>query len=127
MIQIKENSENPSQKFSNFFNAYTKAFNKKYDRVGSLFQRPFRRIRIDNEDYLKSLIVYIHLNPESHNISEDFKKYSYSSYQTMFSSKVTNVERIEVVKLFNDIENFKFVHNQKKFINDERFNELALE
>lgn len=33
----------PSQAFSNLFNAYTKAFNKKYNRHGALFERPFRR------------------------------------------------------------------------------------
>ena len=31
------------QQFSNFFNAYTKAFNKMYDRKGKLFLTPFYR------------------------------------------------------------------------------------
>ncbi|WP_299439117.1 hypothetical protein [uncultured Aquimarina sp.] len=127
MIRIKEDSENPSQSFSNFFNAYTKAFNKRYDRVGSLFQRPFKRIKIKDEKYLKSLIVYIHLNPESHKLSNDFESYSYSSYYSLISSKMTGIERIKVIKLFNDVENFKFVHNQRKFIIDERMNELIFE
>jgi len=43
----------PSKQFSNLFNAYTKAFNKRYTRTGTLFERPFKRILIENESYLK--------------------------------------------------------------------------
>ncbi len=127
VVEIKVGIEKPSQKFSNLFNAYTKAFNKKYDRVGSLFQRPFKRIRIKEETYLRSLIVYIHLNPENHKLSEDFRTYPYSSYKAIMSSKETSIERNEVVAIFEDIDNFVYVHDLKKCNNDARFNELTLE
>lgn len=43
---------------------YTQYFNKKYNRVGSLFQGPFKAILIENELYLKYLLVYINvINP----------------------------------------------------------------
>ena len=42
---------------------YTKYFNLKYKRVGSLFQGPFKAIRVDEENYLLQLIRYIHINP----------------------------------------------------------------
>ena len=32
--------KNPGQQFGNLFNAYTKAFNKVYQRTGSLFEKP---------------------------------------------------------------------------------------
>jgi len=41
----------PSQAFSNFFNAYAKSFNKAYHRTGALFQRPFGRIEVTTEAY----------------------------------------------------------------------------
>ena len=34
----------PSQQFSNMFNAYTKSINKRYRRTGSLFEHPFGRV-----------------------------------------------------------------------------------
>lgn len=52
-----------NHQFSNLFNAYTKAFNKKYDRTGSLFEHTFRRKLIDSVDYLRQVILYIHNNP----------------------------------------------------------------
>ena len=43
--------------------AYAKYFNKKYDRVGSLFQSRFKAEHIDRDEYLKYIYAYIHLNP----------------------------------------------------------------
>lgn len=42
---------------------YASYFNKKYQRFGSLFQRPFKAIHIKTEDQLLIVITYIHLNP----------------------------------------------------------------
>ena len=52
----------PSQQFSNLFNAYTKAINKRYQRSGSLFEHPFERIRVHSDAYFQQLVIYIHQN-----------------------------------------------------------------
>jgi putative transposase len=48
LIRVKDSTigETASQKFSNFFNAYSKAINLAYQRSGALFQRPFKRIPV---------------------------------------------------------------------------------
>jgi REP element-mobilizing transposase RayT len=56
----------PSNQFSHLFNAYAQAFNKSFGRTGSLFEHPFKRKLIDNEFYLKQVILYIHNNPVHH-------------------------------------------------------------
>ncbi len=43
--------------------SYAKAINKRYQRVGSLFQGRFEAINVDREEYLLHLTRYIHLNP----------------------------------------------------------------
>lgn len=43
---------------------YAMYFNRKYNRVGHVFQNRFKSICIDSEEYLKNLIRYIHRNPE---------------------------------------------------------------
>jgi putative transposase len=48
------------QKFST---AYSMYFNIKYERTGGLFEGPFRARHVDNDNYLKYLFSYIHLNP----------------------------------------------------------------
>ncbi|MGB0880306.1 MAG: transposase [Polaribacter sp.] len=116
LLRIDDDSINASQRFSNLFNAYTKAINKKYGRTGSLFEKPFKRIKISDEEYLKKLILYIHLNPEKHQISEDFKEYKHSSYQAILSTNKTDLAREDVISLFDDIENFIETHQMKKII-----------
>ncbi|MDK2979105.1 MAG: REP-associated tyrosine transposase [Bacteroidales bacterium] len=102
------------QSFSNFFNAYSKAINKRYGRTGSLFQEHLHRIRIDSEEYFKQLILYIHLNPEKHGLTEDFANYKYSSYQTYFNNSSAWTKRSEVVSYFDGKDNFMYCHHQKK-------------
>jgi len=73
----KNKPKDPSQYFSNFFNAYSRGFNIATQRSGTLFERPFKRIPVDNENYLIRLIVYIHQNPQKHEFVIDFKDLNY--------------------------------------------------
>ncbi len=114
MEEIKtKNKIQPSQSFSNLFNAYTKAFNKKYNRHAALFERPFRRKRMEDENYFQNLVAYIHNNPVHHNICEHPLNYPWSSYITCLSDKPTKLKRKEVIEIFDDIENFKYIHQLK--------------
>lgn len=55
--------------------SYAMYFNSKYDRVGSLFQGPYKASLINRDSYLQHISRYIHLNPE------DYKAWPYSSYK----------------------------------------------
>ncbi len=48
-------------------------FNKKYDRVGHLFQNRYKSILIQAEVYLLKLIRYIHINPLEGGLVSDYK------------------------------------------------------
>ncbi len=120
LIRIKEENEvltsqikAPHQYFSNLFNAYTKAINKKYNRNSSLFQRTFKRKLIDNDSYFKKLVLYINTNPIHHQICKEPQDYIWSSYITHISNIPTNIKRDEVIDWFDNIDNFKSVHKQK--------------
>lgn len=69
-----------SRQFSNFFNSYTKAFNKVYLRRGSLFIKNFKRKEIRTAEYLSSCILYIHLNPVKHGFVCDLNHWTHSSF-----------------------------------------------
>lgn len=45
------------------FNAYPKAFNKKYGRSGIIFEGRFKSVHVDTDAYLIYLSSYIHRNP----------------------------------------------------------------
>ena len=100
------------QQFSNLFNAYTKAFNKKYKRTGSLFESNFRRKLINDESYFKNIVVYIHNNPVHHGFCEHILDYPWSSYLTCISFKPTKLKRETVIGWFDDVANFKVLHDK---------------
>jgi putative transposase len=102
-----------SQAFSNFFNAYTKAFNKEYDRTGSLFQRAFGRRLVRSNEYFLALIAYIHQNPQRHGLIGDFQEWKYSSYKSILSRSSTHLERDEVLEWFQGREQFSRFHQSE--------------
>ena len=86
VIRLNQNEEEVTQAFSNFFNSYAKSVNKENNRTGSLFEKHFKRIKLTDEDYLKQLIVYVHLNPK-HHLDIKFEEYKFSSYESFLSLK----------------------------------------
>ncbi|MCI4443588.1 MAG: transposase [Lentimicrobium sp.] len=127
VLKIKSTTELPekyhhenrlSQPFSNLFNAYTKAINKRYEREGSLFRVRFKRERITDVNYLRNVIVYVHLNPVKHSFTKDYNTYLHSSFQSLISSKETLLKREEVFELFGDSKNFVSLH-QDAFLKGE--------
>jgi REP element-mobilizing transposase RayT len=118
-LKIRENHELPEKykdkvhlPFSNLFNTYTKSVNKAYDRFGSLFQEHPQRNRVEDEDYLRQLVVYIHLNPLKHNFTNDFTTYRHSSYNSFLLEKQTSLERNYILELFGGKDNFVHFHNE---------------
>ena len=68
------------QSISNFLNSYAKAFNKKYKRRGSLFQKRTKSKHIDQEKYLQRIVRYIHRNPLKHKLITNLEDWEFSSY-----------------------------------------------
>jgi len=121
LLKIKEPEEIANEKlrekpylaFAYMFNAYAKKYNKTYNRKGSLFQEHLKKQQITDDDYLRQVICYIHLNPVKHEFS-DTLEYPYSSYNTVISNGKTLLMREEVLEYFGDVENFVFCHDLQK-------------
>ncbi len=107
-----------SKQFSNLFNAYTMAMNKRYNRTGSLFEKNFKRKLVDSEAYFQKLIFYIHNNPVHHGFTENSIEYPWTSYGTIVSTKETKLQRKKVIEFFHDLENFKYFHSSSQNISD---------
>ncbi len=103
----------PTRHFSHLFNAYTKYINKKYQRNGSLFQRPFKRKLINNNNYLRQAILYIHNNPVHHGFVDYPFEYPWSSFNACISDKPTHLSRNSVMALFVNDKDFKQAHGEK--------------
>jgi len=125
LVRIKEKSLEsilPYQAFSNLLNAYAKAFNKRYQRTGSLFEHPFHRKRISEVEYFRHVVIYIHNNPVHHRFTEHALDYPWSSYLTCISVKPTHLHRDEVIGWFDNKANFKTAHdNQEDYVELEKW------
>jgi REP element-mobilizing transposase RayT len=62
------------------FNGYTKAYNKRYDHSGTLFQGPYRAIHLEDESHLLHLCRYIHANPVKDGLASAPEDWPYSNY-----------------------------------------------
>lgn len=79
-IECQDFDENISQFMSDLCATYARYFNKKYERCGSLFQRPYKKKIINNEAYLMQVFHYIMRNPEKDGICP-YRDYYWSSYK----------------------------------------------
>lgn len=101
---------------------YSTYFNKKYSRVGPLFQERFKASRIINDNYLLHISRYIHLNPE------EYKNWEFSSLPYYLGNKKADwMVPGKIIELFegDDYSEFLADYEDSKRILDEIKEELA--
>jgi putative transposase len=87
------------QQFSNFFNGYTRAFNKMYDRRGKLFLLPFQRKPITNQWHFLNTWKYIHYNAVHHGFVKDIFDWPFSSVHDYRLKKIDPIILLEAKRL----------------------------
>ncbi|MGZ3758179.1 MAG: transposase [Mucilaginibacter sp.] len=95
----------------NFFISYSKAINKRYNRVGSLFQGRYKASEITSNNYYTRIITYIHQNPVVAGLVDSIDDYRFSSYNAYLSKKASMVSREGVLEWFGGVDSFTEVHN----------------
>ncbi|MBM4350089.1 MAG: transposase, partial [Deltaproteobacteria bacterium] len=63
---------------------YARFFNKRYGKVGHLFQGRYRAILCEKDAYLLELVRYIHLNPIRAGVVADPERYLWTSHLSYF-------------------------------------------
>lgn len=111
-LNTNKKLKEPSQYFSNFFNAYSRGVNIATQRTGALFERPFNRILVDSESYLMRLIVYVHQNPQKHKFEKDFRDWNYTSYHKLIDTSPTRLQRDGALQLFGSRADFIKIHQE---------------
>ena len=118
-LLIKQRPKNSIEGFMrSIATRYSMYFNKKYDRVGKLFQGHYKASLILEDAYLLHLTRYIHLNPSE--ITSNLKD-AYSSYADYLELRNTSWVKPDIVlKFFNNqvLPEFKKVNSYKKFVEE---------
>lgn len=105
-ILIKDTENNISKIMQSISIRYSKYFNKKYERVGHLFQNRYGSQNVNDDGYLLRVQKYIHQNPEIAGICKA-DKYEWSSYnEYIYQENMCNTK--EILNIFGkDILNNK--------------------
>lgn len=104
--------------------AYSRRFNLKYKRTGSVFESRYKASRIDTQAYLEHISRYIHLNPRY------WQRYKYSSvlYYLTVSELSDWLNTSKIMDLFDstkDYANFLKDYEGHKQMLDEIKHDLA--
>ena len=80
-LLLRQDGDEPAGELARFsFNRYTKAFNKRYGRTGTLFEGRYQSIHVDRTDYLLHLCRYIHANPVRAGLVSRPEAWPFSNY-----------------------------------------------
>ena len=101
---------------------YAMYFNRRYDRVGTLFQGRYKAVLVDTDEHLLHLSRYIHQNPT---LTKGFlNEYPYSSYSYYIGEQKADWLRPEpILKYFDKTSDFgKYeaarFQNYKEFVEE---------
>ncbi len=67
--------------------SYSKYINKKYSKVGHIFQDTFKAVLINSNEQLMWIFEYIHNNPVKDNLVKHPSEYTWSSYNDFVKNK----------------------------------------
>lgn len=101
---------NASRQLGHLFNSFAQKVNKAHRRTGPLFESPFERKWVDNEDYLTRLVRYCHLNPVHHGFVKDCRDWPHSSYHDILANNNEWVEAGKVLERFGGAAAFEQAH-----------------
>jgi putative transposase len=106
---IRQTDANAIDRFMNSLcTRYTMFFNKKYKRIGPLFQSVYKAVMVTTDEQLKYLTRYIHRNPILKYMSADISSrilstYQYSSYPEYLGLRNTGwIHAEKILAYFGD-------------------------
>ena len=101
-LVIKEGNDSISRTMKRINTSYAYYYNKKYDRIGHVFQDRYRSEAVENEGYLVSVIRYVHNNPTKAGVCVNAEQYSWSSYNLYISQNNNRlVETSEILNIYS--------------------------
>ena len=71
--------------------------NKRYDRVGSLFQGQFQAVLVDRNEYFLHLSRYFHLNPVEAGLVKQPEGWEFSSYRDYIGLRQGNLPTPDII------------------------------
>ena len=111
---IRQEDESPAGLLpQRVFNSYTKAYNKRYDHSGTLFEGNYKVIHVQTESHLLHLCRYIHANPVKDGFVTDIEEWLYSNYLEWIGERNGTLVDRDFVKVY-----FESPDEYRRFVQD---------
>ena len=92
---------------------YTQYFNRKYDKVGHVFQGRYKALLCDRDEYLLALVRYIHLNPVRTHLVEGPRQFRWSSHHEYLNGRAEITDAEAILKMFSpDLQTARIMYEQ---------------
>lgn len=106
LILRQDGDESIDRLIHRLHTAYTMYFNKKYEKVGAVFQGRFKAKLIDTDEYLLHVSRYIHINPvelfnsqpQGPALSSELEAYPWSSYGEYVESRSKHISDPTIIR-----------------------------
>lgn len=116
-LLIKQENKDVMESFMrSLATRYSMYFNRRYGRVGKLFQGHYKAVLINDENYLLHLSRYIHLNPLEYSTNIENTYTSYLDYLGKRKSKWVNTRLILSFFKKSKVKEFKKINTYKNFV-----------
>jgi len=100
------------ERFSNWLNGYTKAFNKMYRRKGSLFMDYLRRSHAKNDADFANFVFYLHKNAVHHGLTKTIGDWEWDGYKILLNDLPNQLLRKELLEFFGGEDAFVKYHER---------------
>jgi len=90
---------------------YVYWYNRKYNRIGGLFQDRFKSEPVEDDSYFLTVLRYIHLNPLKAGICRTVSDYTESSYNEYIKPRAGQLIDIEFALSLLNKDQFEKYHN----------------
>ncbi len=96
--------------------SHTCYFNRRHERVGTLFQTRFGAVHVISDNQLLHLSRYIHLNPHTAGLVQHVGDYTFSSYPRYLNGETDGLAaRVVLGQFSSPAEYDQFVQDQKDY------------
>lgn len=100
-LLVERREESVGRMMLRLLTGYASYYNRKYKRVGHVFQGRHKAILCQSDAYLTKLVTYIHLNPVRAKMVNSAEDYPYSSHRAYLGTAAAgNVDVDPVLRLF---------------------------
>lgn len=108
-LLLEQNSDNKISKLVlKFCTSFSMFVNKKYGRVGHIFQDCFKAVHVESDSQLMWTSTYIHMNPVKDKLVKYPEQYIWSSYNDYISDRRLPIVNTEfLISTFGNKNNFK--------------------